>query len=99
MPAQRLEDDDFSGGTDRIRYSIELGEAQGPFRVEAELCYQPIGYRWAMNLKHYDAEEPRKFMRYYEDRSLLLNSGAGTHARRVSVTVTITSKFHLVVIR
>ncbi len=62
-----LEDDDFRGGTDRIRYSLELGEAQGPFRVEAELCYQPIGYRWAMNLKQYDAEEPRKFMRYYED--------------------------------
>ena len=62
-----LEDNDFSGGTDQIRYSLELGEARGPFEVEAELCYQPIGYRWAMNLKQYDAEEPRKFMRYYED--------------------------------
>jgi hypothetical protein len=60
-----LEDADFSGGGDRVRYSIELGEAQGPFHVEAELCFQPIGYRWAMNLKGYDAEEPRRFLGYY----------------------------------
>lgn len=60
------EDDDFAGGTDRVRYSIELGAARGPFRVDAELVYQPIAYRWAMNLKPYDAEEPRKFIRHYE---------------------------------
>jgi hypothetical protein len=61
-----LEDGDFIGGADRVRYSIEPGEAAGPFRVEAELCYQPIAYRWAMNLKHYDADEPRRFTGYYE---------------------------------
>lgn len=60
------EDTDFAGGTDRIRYSIDLGKAEGPFRIEAELYYQPIAYRWAMNLKPYDAEESRKFLRYYE---------------------------------
>ncbi len=37
-----------------------------PFRVEAELYYQSIAYRWAMNLKRYDAEEPRRFTAYYE---------------------------------
>lgn len=62
-----LEDGDFSGGGDRVRYSIELGEAQGPFRVDAELCYQSVAYRWAMNLNGYDAEEPRRFLRYYRD--------------------------------
>ena len=61
-----LEDADFGGGGDRIRYSVELGEAQGPFRIEAGLCYQPVAYRWAMNLKRYDAEEPRRFTGYYE---------------------------------
>jgi hypothetical protein len=59
-------DADFGGGSDRIRYSIELGDAQGPFHVGAELCYQPIGYRWAMNLKRFDAEEPKRFTHYYE---------------------------------
>jgi hypothetical protein len=61
-----LEDEDFSGGGDRVRYSVELGKAQGPFRMEAELCFQPVGYRWAMNLKRYDAAEPRRFTVYYE---------------------------------
>ncbi|HSW50687.1 MAG TPA: hypothetical protein VLH09_10960 [Bryobacteraceae bacterium] len=62
-----LEDGDFGGGGDRVRYSVDLGGAQGPYRVEAELCYQSIAYRWAMNLKNYDAEEPRRFLRYYQD--------------------------------
>jgi hypothetical protein len=61
-----LEDADFGGGGDRVRYSVELGEAQGPFWIEAELCYQPVAFRWAMNLKRYDAEEPRRFTAYYE---------------------------------
>ncbi len=61
-----LEDPDFRGGADRVRYSMDLGPAQGPFRIEAELCYQPIGYRWAMNLKGYNAEEPLRFIGYYE---------------------------------
>ena len=64
-----LEDADFVGGADRIRYSIDPGTAQGPFRIEAEICYQPIGYRWAINLKNYNAEEPQRFSRYYEAAS------------------------------
>jgi hypothetical protein len=61
-----LEDADFGGGGDRVRYSVGLEGAQGPFRIEAELCYQPVAYRWAMNLKRYDAEEPRRFTGYYD---------------------------------
>jgi hypothetical protein len=64
-----LEDEDFSGGADRIRYSIETEEALGPFHIDAELCYQPIAYRWAMNLKPYEAEETRRFVGYYEAAS------------------------------
>jgi len=61
-----LDDADFSGGTDRLRYSVALSGAQGPFKVSVELCYQPIGYRWAVNLKNFDAEEPRRFTGYFE---------------------------------
>jgi hypothetical protein len=67
------EDGDFLGGGDRIRYSIAVGDAPGPFRLEVELWYQPIGYRWAMNLKGYDAMEPRRFVGYYE----AMASGSG----------------------
>jgi len=59
-------DTDFIGGGDEVRYAVDVGDAPGPFRVEAELWYQPIGYRWAMNLKAYDAMETRRFVGYYE---------------------------------
>jgi hypothetical protein len=59
-------DDDFIGGSDHVRYQIDLGKAQGPFHVEAALCYQPIGYRWAINLKSYNEEEPKKFTGFFE---------------------------------
>ena len=41
-------------------------EATGPFTVQAELMYQPIGYRWAHNLAPYKADEPQRMVRYYE---------------------------------
>ncbi len=60
-------DADFTGAGDRVRYSIAVADAQGPFTVEAELLYQPIGYRWANNLKAYDrAAEPHRFTGYYD---------------------------------
>jgi hypothetical protein len=59
-------DADFSGGRDLVRYSISTAAATGPFTVDVELMYQPIAFRWAMNLKSYDAPEPRRFVGYYE---------------------------------
>ena len=50
----------------RVRYSVPLGNAPGPFQVEAELWFQPISYRWANNLKPYDAMEPQRFTGYYD---------------------------------
>jgi len=60
------DDADFTGAGDRVRYSIALSDAEGPFQLEAELWYQPISYRWATNLKKYDAVEPRRFTGYYD---------------------------------
>jgi hypothetical protein len=62
-------DADFTGGGDRIRYSVALGAATGPFTVDAELLFQPIAFRWAMNLKKYDAMEAKRFVGYYEEMS------------------------------
>jgi len=64
-----MNDEDFAGGGDKIRYSILLGDAQGPYRVEAELWFQPISYRWANNLRPYDAKEPQRFVGYYTSMS------------------------------
>jgi hypothetical protein len=60
-------DPDFVGGRHRIRYTVATAGSQGPFTVEAELWYQPIAYRWAMNLDKYDAAEPRRFVGYYKE--------------------------------
>lgn len=59
-------DADFAGGGDSVHFDVETGTASGPFTVKAELKFQPIGYRWAQNLKQYDAPEPRTFVGYYD---------------------------------
>jgi hypothetical protein len=64
------DDANFTDAGDRVRYSIEIGNAPGPFQIEAELWYQPIGYRWANNLKPYNAaSEPKQFNTYYDSMS------------------------------
>jgi hypothetical protein len=60
-------DEDFVGGRDRIRYTVDVSEAEGPFIVDVELMYQPIGYRWAHNLGDHEAEEIERFIAYYEE--------------------------------
>ena len=75
-------DANFTGGGDRIRYSVAVGNTQGPFMVDAELWYQPIGYRWAMNLKLYDAPEAKRFVGYYEEAA----SGSGVMLTKASAS-------------
>jgi hypothetical protein len=64
-----LEDSDFTGGGDQVRYSVALHGAQGPFQVEATLWYQPISYRWASNLREYKAMETERFVTYFDSMS------------------------------
>jgi hypothetical protein len=59
-------DADFAGGGDRVRYRINVNGRQGPLQVDVELRLQTIGFRWAQNLKKYDASEPRRFVAYYD---------------------------------
>jgi len=53
-----------------VRYSLLLGDARGPFHVDAQLWYQPIGFRWAHNLIPYQAAETRRFLSYYDSMPL-----------------------------
>ena len=55
----------FRDAGDRVRYRVALA-GSGPFTVEAALRYQPISYRWADNLRGYNASEPRRFVSYYD---------------------------------
>src|SRR3989475_6703127 len=64
---EAFNDPGFTGGSHRIRYWAPLGAAAGPFTIEVELWYQPIGFRWANNLKLYNrADEPRRFNAYFD---------------------------------
>jgi hypothetical protein len=60
------EDPGFTDKGSTVRYVVPTGSAPGPFKVEAELWYQPIGFRWAHNLAPYHAEEPQRMVRYYD---------------------------------
>ncbi len=61
-----LKDGDFQGGGDTTRFRIALDGAKGPFKVDAELWYQPIGYRWAVNLGEYDTAESQQFLGFFD---------------------------------
>jgi hypothetical protein len=77
---EAMNDDDFTAGGDKIRYSVAVGNAQGPFQVEAEFWFQPISFRWANNLKTYNAMEPQRFTRYYD----AMSSGSAVLIARAS---------------
>jgi hypothetical protein len=56
-----------------------VGSASGLYRIVVELWYQPIGYRWADNLRAYDAPETTRFTSYVDTMgsasALLIASG------------------------
>ncbi len=77
-------DPDFAPGSDVVRYSVAVDPETGPFTLEVELWFQPIGYRWAENLTAYEAPETRRFVRYYREMahaSALLVARDSTVAR------------------
>ncbi len=62
-------DPDFNDKGSKVRYVVSTGNAVGPFKVEVELWYQPIGFRWAHNLGSYQASEPQRMVRYFDEAS------------------------------
>jgi len=59
-------DADFVGGEDLIDYRIQENGINGPYTITAELYYQPIGFRWARNLRQQQAAEIERFVSYYD---------------------------------
>ena len=62
-------DPDFVAGGCTTHYKVATGGGAGPFRIAAELEYQPIGYRWAHNLASYKSSETQEFVKYFEDEA------------------------------
>jgi hypothetical protein len=73
-------DTDFESGRDRVRYVIDVSNAQGPIRLDAELRFQTISFRWAHNLGTYAAAETKRFSSYYASMAPA-SSFAIAHAR------------------
>jgi hypothetical protein len=61
-----LADPDFTDGADRVRLHVAVKQGAAPFAVEAEVLYQPIGFRWAENLRAVSGPEPPRFTRAYD---------------------------------
>lgn len=61
-----LGDPDYGAGGDTVSYQVEVGDASSPFTVEAELLYQSISYRWAMDLRAFDTEQIQLFNQFYD---------------------------------
>jgi hypothetical protein len=59
-------DPNFTDQGDLVLYSVSTSGANGPFRIEAELWYQPIGFRWAHNLQPYQTNETQRLVVYYD---------------------------------
>ena len=76
-------DQNFVGGTDSVQYSVDVAGAQGALTVTAELLYEPIGFRWADNLRPYKADEPARFAGYYDSMA------GGTAAPLARATSTV----------
>jgi hypothetical protein len=77
-----LDDDDFTGEGDRVSYVLDVTGAQAPVTITAELRYQPIAYRWAQNLRRYDAPEPRRFTSFYEATASSSSTALATTSTR-----------------
>ncbi len=80
MHGDAEQDPDFGGGGDRVSYRVDVGQARAStLRLEVALLYQSIGFRWAENLRAYDAAETQRFVRYYTESaagsSVMLASG------------------------
>ena len=77
------EDARFQGGGDVTAYSVAVPAGASGLTVSAELLYQSIGYRWAQNLRGYEAPEPKRFLAYYERSA----SSASKLVARAAVSV------------
>ena len=66
MYGRALEDEDFTLGTDSIRYSFDIGDATGPFTLHVELLYQPLAPSWVEDLRQVSGDEVARFLRMYE---------------------------------
>lgn len=60
------DDPAFTAGSSTTKYMVPTNSAKGPFHIAVELEYQPVGFRWAHNFAPYNAAEPQRFVKYFD---------------------------------
>lgn len=63
------QDSGFVGGEDLVTYDVPV--SGGRYNVTAELLYESISFRWAANLRPYQAREPQRFVAYFQKHAHL----------------------------
>jgi hypothetical protein len=58
-------DANFSGGSDVVTYRVDVGEMKGPFTVRAKLLYEPLSYRFVVDMLADGTELTERFGGYY----------------------------------
>jgi hypothetical protein len=76
-------DPNFTGEGDRVRYVVDVAGASSPLHVDVELRYQPISFRWAENLRSYDAAETRRFVGFFDAMAASSSAVLARSAARV----------------
>jgi hypothetical protein len=60
-----LQDPNFVGGGDTITYQIDVSGAKGPFTFNAELLYEPLSYRFIVDMFTDKTDQIDQFSGYY----------------------------------
>ena len=58
-------DADFLGGSDTVVYRVRAPQEKGPFLLEADWYYQPLGARYVAEVLEYDTPEVERFRKAY----------------------------------
>jgi hypothetical protein len=58
-------DADFIGGSDTVAYRFRASQGKGPYRLEADWYYQPLGARYVAEVLEYETPEVERFRKAY----------------------------------
>jgi hypothetical protein len=61
-----LDDENFSGGLDKITYRVAVKESRKPLTVSAELLYQAVGYPFLLDFKQDKIPSVQRFLKFVE---------------------------------
>lgn len=65
-PVGAADDRDFTAGSDTVLYLVNTANGRGPYRIEASLYYQVLGFRYAAELFTHELPEMEDFRKLHD---------------------------------